>query len=282
MSKIRLPSFLCIGTQKSGTSWLFENLRYHPGIWMPPLKELHYFDHLYCKNNRSWSRWHVKQGVSRLLKQHVQNNEDNIDFVYVRYLLSIVTEPMFSEVWYEQIFQRPTAKGKIIGDITPEYCAVGNEGIRYVKQLLGEVNIIWLVRDPICRALSQVRMNAERRGFSAEATIEQWMEIADSEEVLSRGDYRAYMPKWERAFGRDKVLYLPFKQIASQPGYVLQRVESFVGAEHWSGYPAPDKKVHATQNFSVPDQVTTFFEERFQTQYQFLNDHFDAEFVNGL
>ena len=36
--------FLGIGVQKSATSWLFKNLKNHPDIWMPPRKELHYFD----------------------------------------------------------------------------------------------------------------------------------------------------------------------------------------------------------------------------------------------
>src|SRR6185295_12624998 len=38
------PDFLCIGAQKAGTGWLYEQLRSHPGFWMPPMKELHYFD----------------------------------------------------------------------------------------------------------------------------------------------------------------------------------------------------------------------------------------------
>ena len=41
----RLPDFLGIGAQKSGTTWLHHNLSQHPGVWMPPVKELHYFDH---------------------------------------------------------------------------------------------------------------------------------------------------------------------------------------------------------------------------------------------
>ena len=38
------PDFLCIGAQKGGTQWLYDQLQYHPDFWMPPIKELHYFD----------------------------------------------------------------------------------------------------------------------------------------------------------------------------------------------------------------------------------------------
>src|SRR2546423_15293863 len=40
------PDFLCIGAQRAGTGWLYEQLRNHPDFWMPPMKELHYFDRL--------------------------------------------------------------------------------------------------------------------------------------------------------------------------------------------------------------------------------------------
>ena len=38
-----LPSFLCIGAQKSGTTTLYGLLKQHPNIYLPPTKELHYF-----------------------------------------------------------------------------------------------------------------------------------------------------------------------------------------------------------------------------------------------
>jgi Sulfotransferase domain len=40
-----LPDFLGIGAQKAATSWLSQNLRAHPQVFMPDLaKELHFFD----------------------------------------------------------------------------------------------------------------------------------------------------------------------------------------------------------------------------------------------
>jgi len=39
-----LPNFLIIGVEKGGTSWLWQNLRLHPDIFMPPVKEIHFFD----------------------------------------------------------------------------------------------------------------------------------------------------------------------------------------------------------------------------------------------
>lgn len=40
---LTLPDFLCIGSQKAGTTWLYENLRQHPELFLPDRKELNYF-----------------------------------------------------------------------------------------------------------------------------------------------------------------------------------------------------------------------------------------------
>ena len=39
----KLPSFLCVGAQKAGTTTLHSLLGHHPSIYLPQRKELHYF-----------------------------------------------------------------------------------------------------------------------------------------------------------------------------------------------------------------------------------------------
>lgn len=46
-SQLVLPDFLSIGSQKAGTTWLYENLRQHPELFLPDRKELNYFSSKY-------------------------------------------------------------------------------------------------------------------------------------------------------------------------------------------------------------------------------------------
>jgi hypothetical protein len=46
---LMLPNFLIIGAARCGTTWMHENLRMHPDIFMPSKKELHFFDRDYDK-----------------------------------------------------------------------------------------------------------------------------------------------------------------------------------------------------------------------------------------
>ncbi len=41
---IKLPNFICVGAQKAGTTTLHDILKQHPDIYLPELKEAHFFD----------------------------------------------------------------------------------------------------------------------------------------------------------------------------------------------------------------------------------------------
>lgn len=45
----RLPNFLYLGPDKSGSSWLFEVLRQHPDCYVPSCKDIYYFDEQYAR-----------------------------------------------------------------------------------------------------------------------------------------------------------------------------------------------------------------------------------------
>jgi len=47
------PHFLIVGAQKAGTTSLLSALGQHPDVWVPPQKELHFFD-LYWERGAAW------------------------------------------------------------------------------------------------------------------------------------------------------------------------------------------------------------------------------------
>jgi hypothetical protein len=271
-----LPSFLCIGTQKAGTSWLFEQLRQNPDIWMPPIKELHYFDHLYCQENRVWTKWHLQQSVKLAIKNHL--NQSKIDLHYIKYLTSIATSKIFTEQWYEKIFKRPAANKKITGDITPNYCTIGSEGISYVRSFLNQPKLIWLIRDPLQRALSQLRMNLSRQGNSNVADEAILWNAAREPSILNRGNLSKYIPEWESKFPHDKILYMPYKEISSNPLDFLNNVESFLEISHFDGYLSPEKIVHSTKKINIPESILDFLIDILQSENQFLTMRFGKDF----
>ena len=237
-----LPKFLCIGVQKAATSWLWVQLRSHPGVWMPPVKELHYFDHLYVEENRNWTTGHIRKSVCDSLQWHAKNGK--IDLSYFRYMVDLGTKDLFTEKWYKHSFSWPASAGRMTGDVTPEYCMIPEEGIIYVRSLLGEAKIIVMLREPVSRALSQIRMNAARRGIDLEAASEdQWLALANEPVIHSRACYNVFPELWSKAFGAENLHFIDYEQVSSTPGVVLRKLESFLGLSP-AKYPAPKQPVH--------------------------------------
>jgi hypothetical protein len=271
-----LPDFLCIGAQKAATSWLWTMLRQHPEIWMPPIKELHFFDHLYVPENRAWTHFHIKKGVNDALKWHFNNNTSNLE--QIKYLVDTAMVDPFTEDWYKFCFNRPGAQGKILGDITPEYSTLPDEGIEYVKRLLGpKLRIIYIIRNPVERALSQLRMNQSRRGKDSDGE-EVWMNAAKEPVIAQRGDYATYVGRWEKHFPETNILYLPYKMVKNSPEKLLQNVESFIGASQSHPFNNINNVVHKTKQIEVPSRVVDYLTSTLEPQSIFLKGRFGENF----
>jgi hypothetical protein len=106
----RVPDFLVIAPPKTGTSWLFENLRRHPQIYMPPVKELRYFD----------SKWRRRDLA-----------------------------------WYAAQFAR--ARNRVAGEASPPYALLPDFAIELVRDLNPGLKLVFLMRDPVVRAWSQIK-----------------------------------------------------------------------------------------------------------------------------
>lgn len=278
------PSFLCIGAQKAATSWLDSRLRQHPEIWMPPFKELHYFDHVHVPDNRKWTPIHLRKGIVRAMKTHLRHRGDDPDMGYLAYLAGLGGDDRFTDDWYLRCFDRPDAAGKTLGEITPEYCTLPDAGIAHVRELLGEVKLIYIIRDPVERARSQLRMTLGRKfpkrlfGPSRED-----LEAAVAQTpVENRGDYAAYIPRWIEAFGASSILFLPFGQVSRDPRGVLEQVERHLGVTHHDGWRKLEEAVHVTRKVRLPESALDSFRDHFDAQYTFLERQFDPEFLAQL
>jgi hypothetical protein len=271
-----LPGFLCIGAQKAGTSWLFVQLQSHPGVWMPPVKELHFFNHLHVPQNRAWTESHIRQGAARAMRWHL-NKQDRADFVYVRYLLDLATRETFTEEWYRRAFDRPLARGRLTGDITPEYSTIPEEGIRHVLALLGAPKIVYMIRDPVDRAISQLRMNVARHCKTPPSEAE-WLELAGQWDIANRGDYMTYVPRWKAHVPEADLLFAPYGRIARDPLGLLREIERFLGlAPH--DHPGRAERVHATEGPRPPESVRNLLAERLADQTAFVAREFGRDFA---
>lgn len=271
-----LPSFVCIGAQKAGTSWLYAVLRQHPDIWLPPIKELQFFNHLFVPEHRSWTNWHVRVSAKRAIEQHLQHSS-TVDFRYIEYLARFVSERPFTDSWYREIFSFYGIGNRKTGDITPEYSTIPPEGIRYMRGMLGATKVVYILRDPVDRALSQIRMGFERQNVK-NPTQKDWINAIQSWDVHNRGDYETYIPRWMEMVPSQDLMFIPYQNLANRPKELIREIERFISVKQFRDYADLTARKHATQPRDVPLQAEEFIQEKMAPQRTAISKYLGEEF----
>lgn len=272
----RKPDFVGIGAQKAGTTWLSQMLAQHPAIWTPPFKEVQFFNHRFIEEHRNWLGWHYRRARQSIEKRYAARDEP-VPAPMVRYLDRITREPMFTNHWYKSVFAPAPADTHPI-DVTPEYSTLPEEGVAFVARFLPEARFIYLIRHPVDRAISQLKMNLTRAGRRP-ATLDQWLAEIEDPVLMDRGDYLSYVPRWDAHFGPDRLLYLPFGRIARDPLGLLRQIEAFLGLPPHD-YRDAGRKVFASDgSLVVPDPARARLREKLEPQFAFLESRFGADFV---
>jgi hypothetical protein len=226
------PDFLCIGAQKAGTTWLYANLRSHPGILMPPVKEVAYFSTLYvpgwAKADAEHRAFQVNQARRHWTAPDSPNAKGPRPELRARVLASLdalAQEPMTDDA-YATLFEG-CAVDQVCGEISPQYCVLPREGIRHALAMNPNLKVIALLRHPVTRAMSHLAMLCGKN-----PTAERMKEIALSNwwnGVSWYSDYATWLLRWKGMLPQGQ-LHIDYNGlIRDDPMGVLRRTCDFLG-----------------------------------------------------
>src|SRR4026208_626205 len=208
------PDFLCVGVHKGGTTWLYQQLDSHPDFWMPPLKELHYFDQL-----------------SRVQRSSSSRCRDERDLRFLESINSLSAKPYIDFEHYARLFE---PKGPLLsGDISPNYSTLSNKVIRQIVGYFPKLKVIFLARDPVERVWSHLSMEVHHHQIES-------FDVTDIDEVnrnllrrgmLLRSYPSAVVARWKRYVhpGRFRVYF--FDDLQNNPAELRRSILRFLGAD---------------------------------------------------
>ncbi|MBV9991210.1 MAG: sulfotransferase [Alphaproteobacteria bacterium] len=266
--ELRYPDFLCIGAQKAGTTWLDRNLRRHPRLWFPPIKELHYFNELYVPSSRSWTARYRRDKGAAAFQRYLKRvpDEEARDYRQLARMADIVTGPI-SDDWYGRIFAL-AGEERIAGEITPDYSLLPDAGIEHVLRLAPNVRIILSLRDPIERSWSHIRMSALGYGEKGPEMIPQ---LASNPDVLARSNYPAMIARWRRYVPEDRFLVVFMDDITAEPHAVLQTLCRFLKVPfNEKRFRKAAAAVHVGEAKPIPAPVLATLKDRLKPVYEEL------------
>lgn len=266
------PNFLCIGAQKAGTTWLSKMLERHPDVWIPSVKELHYFDYVHLKEMR------MPERRLKTLKAAIDRKCDGKDIPIknLQYLSKLALTESYDDEYYLSLFDE--ADRRLIGEVTPEYAMLPEEGVQHIMNLLGSIKLIFIMRNPVQRSWSFARMFVrERLERGEEISIKTWMNIVDKPGNKKRTDYKSTIENYEKVFSSENLLYLFYDEICQEPLNTLSKVCSFLQIDYDEDLfmSVVGERHNVNPKVEIPDEIAAVLREKFSAQEEFIRNRFN-------
>lgn len=211
------PDFLVIGAQRAGTTWLHRVLRQHPRLWLPPVKELHYFDRLDSTRTVLDAKERRRVRLRGLL---------SLDPWLFRYWFG-----RRSDDWYAKLFYQAQGEGLIAGEITPAYATLDEETLRRIQRMNSEIKLVFVMRDPVERVWSAVNNALNKGVVDSGSTIETTIKRARTPGSAARSAYADTIKRLESLFPKHQIYYCFFEDLRDRPESLTAALFSFLGVE---------------------------------------------------
>lgn len=249
----RFPDFLVVGPQRTGTSWLDDNLRRHPGVFLPQQKEIYFFNLLEEK-------------------QHPKFQSDELGW-YLRHFHDTAFSYLRKQIRHRRAYGR-WYRPQVRGESTASYAAMGERVIREIVMLKPEVRVILIVRDPVMRAWSHAKKDLvvrRRRSSAAEVPEEEFLAFFKDPYQLACGRYSEAIRRWHAALAPGHLFVARFEDIVHAPEQLLRDVYAFLGLDWDERYAAAARrKVNPTNEERIPARYRAALEELFADQIAYL------------
>ena len=235
--------FLGIGAQRAGTTWLYRCLRQHPQLYLPGTKEIHYFDRVagfgprFTQVRSAWAGLFGLGAAEREWRQRVGWTIEKIVCGRIsmgtgREVLRAISYHLpgpKDDAWYRRQFA--AGIGRVTGEITPAYALLDDAGVRHVTRLFPEVKVIFLLREPLSRMLSQWHISSRdsrRVGPPPPAELSGFFASAP---VTERNDYLRTIDTWGAHVPPERFFIGWYDDTRADPEGMLRRVMTFLGVD---------------------------------------------------
>lgn len=253
-----------MGAQKAGTSWLYRYLKDHPECAMGPIKEYAVFSSVFRPDlfsRRTIGRLQRLQGLAKSRSESLARGEAApapARLLNLMDSLSLALDPWQRYVPYfdRLVAARPAAR--LTGDITPVYSTLEAEHFRQIRDLLEgggyRVKVVFLMRDPVERCFSALRMGARdgrRKGGAAQPPKMQFVREATRQWCEIRTRYEHTIAALEAVFAQEDLFYGFHESFITPEG--VHALTDFLGVAYRE--PDLDKRVNASPRTVEPDSA---------------------------
>jgi hypothetical protein len=234
MSTVEGPDFICIGMPKAGTAWLFDQLKFHPDFWLPPVKELGYLSRSKPRL-KSARKFHERGRANpeHYRKRRGRNRQawEQRDFQFLEDAVALAGKDR-DIGRYASLFRHKGEQKS--GDITPGYSLMSEDAIAEIAERLPQLKVIYLIREPIARLWSHINLFYNDDKFDSDLLKDAaaFADFLDGHGTLLEHSLATHtLERWKNAAPALSFRHFFFDDIANSPDRTRHEILDFIGAD---------------------------------------------------
>lgn len=180
--------------------------------------------------------------------------------------------------YYSRCFE--PGEGKVKGENTPAYGLLAPDRIRFIRTLMPDLKILFMMRNPVERAWSHALMNLvkERGRRFEDVGREEFLSHFEMPRVRMRSDYASILDRWKAVYPEDRFHIAYFEQIRTGPRDLLLDVFRFLGLSvelDWETLPFAEH-VNRGPGVPIPEEFRRRLEAIYRDEIEELHRRFGA------
>ena len=216
----RNPVHLCIGAPRAGTPWLFHEFSLHPGLFVPQIQEVRYWNSRRSDAERARA---IGTAAARLEEVHDRGAQET-------WLAGFSQIPQTRAPSVDEYLDLMCQPDRPAMDISPTLCFLDRDRIRDLRAGLPEGSkVLYLIREPMERLASQIRLHFHIQGrYRGLPSVEDLKDFLSTPLQRKRWDYATVIDTWGEVFGEDLHI-LRYEDIQRDPKQTLQDLAEILG-----------------------------------------------------
>jgi hypothetical protein len=257
------PDFMVIGPQRTGTTWLYENLKLHPQVFMTEVKEPLFFNKL----DKTWHPRYVSSDLDWYLKLFEESPRQK--WRKTKYAIK-----KYREVYWP----------KVRGEASASYAAQKPEIIREIALLNPDIKAILIMRNPIDRAWSHAKKDL---GYDMGRELSEIPDVElerffHDDYILRCGHFSKIIETWQAFLKEGHLFTATFDELKASPDQLLERICAFL--EIRSGAKYSSDLAHQviglrTEHVEIPSKYRDLLAGIFREEIRTLTERYHVDWA---
>lgn len=206
--------FFIIGAKKSGTTYIHEQLRLVPKLFVPPIKETHFLLPMFRKRYLKYLN-----NYNKTFPTHKNELDQNF---FIKFLKKNIIVDVKS---YLNLLN---SKMEFNGECDPELMLLNEVSIRELSK--SDCKIICILRDPVDRFFSHVKMTLN---LNQDPNVFIDKNFNSLQHQINHSSYSVFLTNWLKYFSLDRFLFIRSSDLRSKKLQSINKILSFIQGDRF-------------------------------------------------